>query len=265
MKSVVVLVFVSVVCSAISIELCSALENEDMAALWLFDENSGDVVKDASGSGNDGKIVGAKWTAGKFGTALPFAGDNTYVEVPDSESLSIQGDQITVQAWVNPREIHQRDTSLNAVAQKWGDGSNRRQYQLTLSAGGGGTAWFYVSTDGVNFPRVEGVTPIELGKWTHIAGTYDGSHLRIYVNGVLDAELAQSGDLHSSDIYVRLGGYGMDAEYGQNRFLDGAIDEVMIAKKALTASEIQASMGSLASVYPDLKATTAWGWIKSHL
>lgn len=276
MKSVAKLALVVVVCLinfVAPINLGALLKDKDIVALWLFDENDGKVVRDSSASRNDGKIVGAKWTVGNFKAALSFLdnakvdkpGDKgVYVEVPSSNTLNVAGDQITVQAWVKPQEIHLRDTCLNSIAQKWGDVSGRRQYQLTLCGKAGGVAWFYVSTDGSNHPRVEGVTPIELNKWTHISGTYDGKHLKIYVNGVLDAEVEQNGDLHTSDIYVRLGGYGFDKEQPRNRFFFGDLDEVMIAKKALTPAEIEQTITGLLAVDPALKVTTTWGRIKNQ-
>jgi hypothetical protein len=68
--------------------------DENTVALWLFDEGSGDVVKDFSGNGNNGKIFEAEWAPGKFGDALKFDGiaDQTdYVEAP-SPSLVLYFD-----------------------------------------------------------------------------------------------------------------------------------------------------------------------------
>ena len=260
--------------ASLIVKLGVAFEDKDVVAMWLFDDIKGNVVRDTNPVGkklNNGKIFGAKWAEGHVKSGLGFPGNQkpnkgVYVEVPSSDALNVEGDQITVQAWVKPMEIHKRDTCLNSVAQKWGDVSARRQYQLALCGKGGGQAWFYVSTDGASWPRVEGQTPIKNEKWTHISGTYDGKFIKIYVNGVLDAEVKQTGDLHTSDIYVRIGGYGLDKEYKNNRFYYGDIDEVMIAKKALTPGEIKETMDGLRlffAVHPASKITTTWGRIKN--
>ena len=64
----------------------------DTVALWLFDEGSGDVLRDFSGKGNDGKVVAAEWVPGKFGSALKFdgiGGKKDYVGIAGSESLDL--------------------------------------------------------------------------------------------------------------------------------------------------------------------------------
>jgi hypothetical protein len=69
--------------------------------------------------------------------------------------------------------------------------------------------------------------------------TYDGAALRLYVNGVQVASLAQTGHLVTSANPLQIGG---DSLYGQ--YFQGTIDEVRIYNQALSASEIQADMGT---------------------
>jgi len=64
------------------------IDNETIVGMWLFDEDTGDTVKDSSGNKNDGKFKkGPKRVAGKFGLACELDG-TSYVEVPFSPSLS---------------------------------------------------------------------------------------------------------------------------------------------------------------------------------
>ena len=100
----------------------------NLVAAWAFDEGAGDTARDVSGNGHDGAISGAKWVDGMFGKALKFNGDGDQVLVPHDDALNIQG-ELTVEAWVFPEGWN---PDLNAIAQKWEDGSNRRQYQLTI-------------------------------------------------------------------------------------------------------------------------------------
>jgi len=55
--------------------------------IWLLDENTGTETKDISGNDNHGKIQGAKWAKGKFGSALKFNGSTDRVVIPNSDSL----------------------------------------------------------------------------------------------------------------------------------------------------------------------------------
>ena len=55
-----------------------------LVGYWPFDEKTGKKAEDASGNGNDGKLIDEpKWVEGKFGSALEFGGDGSYVEVAD--------------------------------------------------------------------------------------------------------------------------------------------------------------------------------------
>ena len=70
-----------------------------LVGYWPFNEKTGKKAEDASGNGNDGKLIdGPKWVEGKFGSALEFGGDGSYVEVADDPSLDLTN-AATVMAW----------------------------------------------------------------------------------------------------------------------------------------------------------------------
>ncbi|MFC1718237.1 LamG domain-containing protein [Candidatus Poribacteria bacterium] len=231
--------------------------SSDVVGLWLFDEGQGGTVKDSSGNGNDGVIEGAEWVDGKFGSALKFDGETTRVVIPSSDSLNVP-EQVTVEAWIFPLELHD---DINAVAQKWGDTSNRRQYQIG-AIGAEGTARFYVSHTGTDHQRPIG-EGISANKWIHIAGSFDGQVIRIFVNGKLSAELDSPGAIAQTDIEFFIGGYGPDEEYTQNRHFNGIIDEVRVSDVALTEDDLEISMQGFAAVEPGGKLPVVWAVIKS--
>jgi hypothetical protein len=78
---------------------------------------------------------------------------------------------------------------------------------------------------------------LALNTWTHLALTYDGTTLCLYVNGVQVFSLARTGNLTASAHPLEIGG---DSILGQ--YFQGAIDEVRIYNQALSLSEIQADM-----------------------
>jgi hypothetical protein len=235
---------------------------EGLVAVWAFDEGAGNTVADSSGNGFDGVISGATWTDGVFGKALKFNGDGDQVLVPHDDALNIEG-ELTVEAWVFPEGWN---PDLNAIAQKWEDGSNRRQYQMTIYTA---KNWWYVSNAGNNWPRAEGVIDISLNEWVHVAGTYDGEKLRSYTNGEFDVELDQPNGIFASDIPVVIGGYGPktpECTYAQNRHFNGIIDEVRFWNRALSQDEIKSGMNaSVAAVQSVGKVVTTWAKIKSSL
>ena len=236
---------------------------ENLVAAWNFNQGTGNTVKDISGNGHNGSISGAKWVQGKFGKALKFNGDGDQVLVPHSDKLNLQKG-LTVEAWIYPTGWN---PDLNAIAQKWEDGSNRRQYQLTVYKE---KNWWYATCCGDKWkPRAEGQINVKLAKWIHLAGTYDGKKLRNYTNGKLDIETADmTSGLFASEVPVAIGGYGPKTKkvtYGQNRHFMGIIDEVRIWGKALSEKEIRDGMkGPIASVKTNRKLPVVWGDIKYH-
>ncbi|MDA1192671.1 MAG: LamG domain-containing protein [Candidatus Poribacteria bacterium] len=229
-------------------------------AAWQFDEGSGNTASDGSGGGFDGEITGAKWVNGKFGGALEFNGDGDNVFIPFDEKQNL--DTVTIAAWVYPERWN---PDLNAIAQKWEDGTNKRQYQITIYQQ---KAWWYTSTTGGDFPRTDlAAAVINTNEWVHLVGTYDGATMRVYVNGVLDEEKVQAAGLFKSDIGMQIGGYGPNSpvKYNQNRHFAGVIDEVYVFSDAITASEVRDLMaGPLRAVEPKGKLPTIWSELKSQ-
>ena len=82
-----------------------AAVDKDTVAVWLFDEGAGDTVRDFSGNGHDGKLMGdPKWTGAEHGKGLDFEGDiANYVEVPHSDDLNLE--QWTIEGWFLVRSV----------------------------------------------------------------------------------------------------------------------------------------------------------------
>jgi hypothetical protein len=101
----------------------------------------------------------------------------------------------------------------------------------SLSAGGG--------TFGSTTVETVGTTALTANTWTHLATTYDGATLRLYVNGVQVSSLAKTGNLLTSTNPLEI---GSDSIYGQ--YFAGTIDEVRVYNRALSAGEIQTDMNT---------------------
>ena len=149
-----------------------------LVAAYGFDETTGSGTNDASGHGNHGTLTGAARTAsGRFGRAVSFDGVNDQVAVPDSASLDLT-DEMTLEAWVRP-------TSANAgwrtVVLK--EQADDLVYGLYAAATGyRPSGHVFVGGDD---ERVQAPSALPANEWSHLATTYDGSALRIYVNGTL--------------------------------------------------------------------------------
>jgi glucose/arabinose dehydrogenase len=207
-----------------------ALEDRNLFAVGLvaayaFNEGTGLSVADASGNGTTGTISGAAWTtAGKYGNALTFNGTSNWVTVPDSASLDVTSG-LTLEAWVRPSTI----AGWRTVFTKETGGGE--VYQLYASNGATPVAYLSTTTGGDQGFGAGAALP--LNTWTHLAATYDGSALHIYVNGNLAGTQSVSGAILTSTSALRIGGNGPWGEY-----FSGQLDELRVYNRALTATEI---------------------------
>jgi glucose/arabinose dehydrogenase/chitodextrinase len=198
-------------------------------AAYSFNEGTGTTVADASGTGNAGTIGSATWTTqGKYGNALVF-GSNQRVTVPDSASLHLTG-AMTLEAWVYPTTT---PSGWRDIVYKGNDNYYLMASSSPLARPAVGGTFGGSATD------LRGTSAIPANAWTHLAGTYNGSTIRLYVNGVQVASKAKTGALATSTNALSIGG---DSIYGQ--YFTGRIDEVRVYNSALSASQIQTDMAS---------------------
>jgi hypothetical protein len=202
-----------------------------LVAAYDFNAGSGTTVTDASGNGNTGTIVNATWTtSGKFGGALSFNGSNAQVVINDAASLHLTTG-VTLEAWVNP----------SSAPAGWQDVIYKALDNYYLEAGStnsnkpGAGVLLTSSAE----PLAYGTAQLAASTWTHMAMTYDGTTIKMYVNGVLASSTVQSGTITTSTNALQIGG---DTTYGQ--YFKGLIDEVRVYNVALTQTQIQTDMAT---------------------
>ena len=149
----------------------------------------------------------------------------------DSNSLDLTN-AMTLEARVNPGSA---SSAFRTIILK------ERTGQLVYarySSTGNGRPDSEATIDGSNrTPAATSALPT--GTWTHLASTYDGVTLRLYVNGTQVTQLAASGSITTSTGALRIGGNAVWSEY-----FSGLIDEVRIYNRALTAGEIGPDMAT---------------------
>jgi len=196
-------------------------------AYWKLDDGSGAIAVDASGNGHTGTLVNMNtstaWIAGKVNGALRFDGVNDYVRIGN---VSPTGG-ITVSAWVNPSSI-----GVDRQIVSKGFNGTRTQWELKTTTADGKVSFRHWAPGAVG---VESLQRLTAGVWTHVAATYDGATWKIYWNGVLDNQ-ANAGGPVATTRNLCIGCVDINGTPGQ--FWIGAIDEVKIFDRALSASEI---------------------------
>ena len=201
-----------------------------LVAAYGFNESKGTVAADATGKGHTGTITNATWTSsGRFGSALTFNGSSSRVTVAHASDLNLTTG-MTLEAWVFPTTT----SGVRDILIKEGSGVDI--YNL-YARNWRGRPESNILTGGTN--RTAEGTALAANAWTHVAGTYDGTTLRLYINGVQAASTTVSGPIASSTGPVRIGGNSLWGEYFQGR-----IDEVRIYNRALSQAEIQADMNT---------------------
>ena len=171
-----------------------------------FEEGAGTVTVDNSGQGNHGLLSGPAWTTqGKFGSALSFDGIDDWVTVADANSLDLTTG-VTLEAWVKPSEL----SGYPSVLVKEASNPVGLCYQLYANNGSPEPGFYiYTSSDRMS----HGNAPLPVDAWSHLAATYDGAMMRIFVNGIEVGSFAESTSITTSTNPFRIGG---DAPFGEH-------------------------------------------------
>ncbi len=231
---------------ALSPVLTNAAEGTDpcLVGWWRFDEGSGGIAYDRSGNENNGTLNGnPQWVARKTGGALAFDGKDDYVDCSNDASLDIT-DKVTIAVWVKTNDAGNRQ--YNPYITK-GDHSYAIKHHISNSIE---FCIFDRDWHIVHFPVDGSFNNV----WHHLAGTYDGTNLKLYIDGTLEVTTAYTGSIANSVFSVNIGRNTQET----GRFYKGAIDDVRIYNRALTQDEIAAiyadkTTGKITSNIPDVE------------
>ena len=211
------------------------LRNFPIPVLSLpFWEGAGNRAFDVSGKMNHGSLVNhTKWVAGMSGgTALQLDGADDYISTVHTASVDITGSVITLEAWVNLRARTNPTYNTIIGKQHWGV----YQYGMVIAGANwgpdAGKVFFYIY-DGTTQLAAYGNTVIPFNVWTHLIVTADGTNVKFYYNGNLDATRAQGGIVMATNSQQLCIGRHGDNKY----YFDGKIDAARIYNRDLSAAQ----------------------------
>lgn len=194
-----------------------------LVAYWKMDDTS---WTDSSGNTNTGTTSGGTTTAaGKFGLAASFDGTDDYISVANSTSLAMSS-SITMSAWVKP-------TATDSTRDIFAKQNSGDYWMLRINSG----EWQCIVNSGGDFSDPGSVitnsTAAVASTWQHVACTFDGKTVAIYVNGELKRTNSYTGSISTNSGGLRIGVNG-----SSNQDFSGSIDEARLYNRALSPSEI---------------------------
>jgi hypothetical protein len=192
---------------------------------WKLDNN----VTDSSGQGNNGTINGTPTyvAAGKVGASLKLNGTTDYVDCGNGASLNMT-DTVTVAAWIKGA------TLANGVYQTFiGKGDHAYVLQQVVT-----TNYFQLAIYDGTWYQCNTVAAVDTsmnGAWHHVAGTYDGTQIKVYIDGKVMGSLMHKGVIATNTFALTI---GTNSEYTTARLFNGEMDDVRVYHGVLSSSDI---------------------------
>lgn len=213
------------------------IKDPTLVGYWNFDETSGTTVNDVSGNGNPGTLIkSARRIAGVMGSALSLNGVDSFVAIQHSNLFDVS--QLSIVMWIKtPNDMGQ--TWRNLISKQHTQGNiypipYLRDYNFYAQSDNGDprvTALHFSSIWGVSAATLP--TPYDSGGWHQVAVTVDGNGLvKYYSDGEFLAQYQGLPTKALQDYPLLIG--------AADNFWKGAIDEVRLYNRPLTADEIRA-------------------------
>ncbi|MFO0969304.1 MAG: LamG-like jellyroll fold domain-containing protein [Gemmataceae bacterium] len=204
----------------------------DAVSWWKAEGNA----SDSSGANSGALTNGATTAPGRIGQAFSFDGVDDYVSVPNAANLNPTS-AISVDAWVSVSSTGTFQYFVNKFNHNGGSADD--SYTLGALANGN-IRWQIDTNNGGVQDNILDTTGVNIydGKFHHLAGTYDGSTMRLYVDGTQVASRSAAGPIMTTSTNVLLGAALNNGTPAF--FMKGLLDEAAVSSRALSAAEIKA-------------------------
>jgi large repetitive protein len=218
---------------------CAAGLLDGLVGFWRLNDPSGSMkARDSSPWGNDGMLDGLDpsmaWVAGgpEAGALAPQG--KGYVSVPDSTSIDSITDQVTIAGWIYLNGALTNYATI--LSRQIGNGFGQHYHlSLTMTQNPG---LFITTTAAPGQTDIVASVVVPQQTWVHLAGTYDGTNSRLYLNGAEVNSEAVSGPFATETDPVIIGGNANDTDFAVSEQTPGQLAEVVLYRRALSADEI---------------------------
>ncbi|MHB1484404.1 MAG: LamG domain-containing protein [Saccharofermentanales bacterium] len=206
-----------------TVDLADAPIKNTPVASWSFNGKPDDTIGD-----NDGFLEGsAMYAMGKSGAGVKMNGENSFVTIQNSNVFN-QMSQITASIWFNMKGLPNNNYSVFA-----------KDLSFRFIINDKGLAHFVACTDSSPWYTAGTIAQssdkLQIDRWYHLVGTYDGNYVKIYINGVLKGTGAKTvnGKLSATHTALTIGN---GSDYIDDFY--GMIDEAKIYNKGLSAADV---------------------------
>lgn len=201
---------------------------------WAMDEGSGTLLADSSGNGYDGTLISGTWTQDRFAQAgKAIFLNNNRIDIPDN----VKAQTVTLSAWINPTRYGSTSSPACIFSSETGHGATGFVWRLALI------------NDGIL--RMEAIAPsgstgarlaltatgaIPLNEWHHVVGSYDGTTVKVYIDGQLAAGTPYTTEvmINTTDTIPSTIGF---MSWGLQYF-GGSVDDARIYDGAMSDAEV---------------------------
>lgn len=205
------------------------------AAHWRLDERFGSLAFDSSGHARTGSVAGAVWTPGVRDNALSFDGDGDRVECG---TWDVAGTGLTVTAWVRPAPGFDLDSDGRILSKATGATEQEHWWMLsTTRVGSDLRLRARLKAGGSTVTAIASGGSLPLDAWSHVAFSYDGTALRLFVDGAPVGSVAKAGNLDANPAASVWIGANPPGAYAAFR---GWIDDVRVYNLPLDGAAIAA-------------------------
>jgi hypothetical protein len=150
-------------------------------------------------------------------------------------NLTLSGSALSFEGWIKPSSFKSASPYISSIMGTEVSDSNSAFLRLGDAGLANNKLQFVVSINNVQ-QKLASATALNANTWYHVAATYDGANMKLYINGALDATKAQTGSVNST------GAFNVGYLYNTSRNFNGKIDEVRVWKRALSQTEISQNM-----------------------
>ncbi|MFN4083380.1 MAG: PKD domain-containing protein [Bacteroidia bacterium] len=173
--------------------------------------------------------------------ALNFDGNDDHVSLPDM-GTALNTNALTVECWFNTTDVVNNPNEYRTLVSKWHTGGIPNMASFTLVWANGSLQFWVQSTTNQLLQANSGMA-LNDGMWHHVAGVFNGTTAKIYIDGVLKHTAINNsfGTLdvaNSLQYFIGTDDAGVNGAQG-DRFFEGSIEEVRIWNRALQACEIE--------------------------